>query len=98
MFIGLIILVIYLIILAKNLVTTVKSTNKILQDAEVVTDVAQKRTTDVDGLLDDVISSVSGISGALKGEENKVQSLSSIAKAITSVIGMIEIRNKIAMI
>ena len=53
LFVALIIFVIYMIFVAKNLVVTVKSLNRVLEDTEVITDVAQKRTTDVDGIIDD---------------------------------------------
>ena len=47
LFIAVIVLVIYLIIIAKNLVKTIKETNKILTDAAVISKIAAEKTVPV---------------------------------------------------
>ncbi|MEG0662762.1 MAG: hypothetical protein RR472_05735, partial [Anaerovoracaceae bacterium] len=42
-FVGLIVLIVYLVILTKALIESVQRTNRILEDAEKITAVAQKR-------------------------------------------------------
>ena len=45
---------------------------------------------EVDGLLDDVTTSMGGVKNALHGNENLVQSLSSVGKAVSSLVGMLK--------
>ena len=71
-FVALFILIIYMIFFIKNLTTTIKHTNSILEDAKVMTDIAQKRTKDVDEIIDDVSDSFGGISNALKDRKTYV--------------------------
>ena len=88
-FIALIALIIYLIVMLKNLTATLQQTNSVLEDVKVMTDVAQKRTTQIDDAMDDVLGAVSGISRSFKGEEGTVQALSSLAKSTTSLVNLI---------
>jgi len=85
---GAIVLIVYLIVLIKNVVVTVKHTNQIMADAEVITKIARERTEEVNGVLDDVVESVTGVATALKGKESIIRSLSSIASAITSLVNI----------
>lgn len=93
-FLGLIVLIIYMIFFVKNLTVVLKSTNSILKDTKVITDIAQKRAKDADEMMDDVFSSVRGINNALKGNEGTVQSVASVGKAVSSLIGMLKDREK----
>ena len=60
-------------------------TNKILEDASVVTELASKRSKDVDGIIDNVSESVGSISKAIKGEQNTFAAIASIVKAAAAV-------------
>ncbi len=82
LFIAIIILVIYLIIIAKNLVKTIKETNKILQDAAVVSKIAAEKAVQIDGVVDDVQAAVSDLSKAVRGEQNLVATFSNMIKAL----------------
>ena len=85
LFIALIILVIYLTLLAKNLIKTIKETNKILADTSVISGIAADKATQVDAIVDDVQSAVSDLSQAVKGQQNFV---SNIVKAIGSLVAI----------
>ena len=85
LFAALVILVIYLILLAKNLIVTVKETNKILKDAAVVSGVAADKAVQVDAVIGDVQSAVADISQAVKGQQNLIGALSNIVKAFGSL-------------
>ena len=74
LFIAVIVLVIYLIIIAKNLVKTIKETNKILTDA-VISKIAAEKTVQVESIVDDVQAAVSDLSKAVRGQ-NLVSTLS----------------------
>jgi hypothetical protein len=64
--IGGIILIAYLIVLVRNLNETLKKANVVIEEAHVVTEIAAKRAQEVDGIVDDVSSSVKSISDNLK--------------------------------
>ena len=82
------ILLFYGIILLKNLVATVKHTNKILEDAQVVSKITADRAKEVDKAVSDAVSAVSGISDSIKGNQ-------SIWSALATVINTIAALNKI---
>lgn len=85
---ALIVLVVFLIVMVSNLTTTLKHTNRVMDDVEVVSAIAKKRAVDVDEIVDNVSGSVKGMAEAFKGQETALQALSAIAKAISSVIGI----------
>jgi len=87
---GAFVLILYVIFFFKNLITTVKHTNTIMADAEVITKIAKERTEDVDKMMDGLAESVTGITSALKGKESFIRSLSSIASAITSIVNILK--------
>lgn len=86
----LIVLVIFLIVLVVKALGTLKTVNQILEDAKPIASVANKRVNEVDGLLDDVTTSMGGVKNALHGNENLVQSLSSVGNAVSSLVGMLK--------
>ena len=80
------ILVIYLIRVLKRLLTTLQTSNEILQNVESITDVAEKRTEAVDLILDGVTKKVQDMASSRKGKDTVVKQLSIIANAITTII------------
>ena len=93
-FIAATVLLIYLIVLVKHGIETIKRTNRILADTEAMTAIATKRTKDLDGIVEDVSGMVTGITESYKGNESAVKSLSKLVSAITSIIGMLKKGNK----
>lgn len=79
------ILLIYLIVLVRNLIPSVKILNKILKDAEVVTDVAAEGAEEAKIVLKNVSSSVSSVSDAIKGNQNVVAAITSVINALGSL-------------
>jgi len=80
-----IILIGYLIVVAKNLVTTIKELNKILEDTSVITNVAAERSVEVNGMIDDIQSAVADVSQAVKGEVGVIGSFANVTKAVLSL-------------
>ena len=80
------ILVIYLIRVLKKLLSTLQTSNEILQNVESITDVAEKRTEAVDLILDGVTKKVQDMASSRKGKDTVVKQLSIIANAITTII------------
>ena len=87
---GLLVLIIYCIALMKNLVTTVKHANKILEDAQVISKIAADKSKEVDQIATDVIDAVSNVSEIIKGNQNKISALTSIIKALTSLKNIVK--------
>jgi cell division protein FtsB len=52
--IALFVLLIYLAVLAKNLITTVKNANKVIEDASVVSGIASDKATELDDIVGDL--------------------------------------------
>lgn len=83
-----IILGVYLIQFFRNLIVTVKSSNEILEDVNVMTKIAKKRTEDLDNAIGNVSESVESITNAIKGHESILKQLSTIGAAISSIVGI----------
>jgi hypothetical protein len=87
--IGLIILVFYGAYLIRHLVATVKSLNKILADTEVISEIAARRSKDVDKLIGDATESVGSFADIVKGNQNAIAALTSIVNALGSLKNLI---------
>ncbi|MGC2874173.1 hypothetical protein ACPW7J_13225 [Ihubacter sp. rT4E-8] len=79
---ALVILVVYLIIMAKNLLKTVKETNQILADTAVISGIAAEKAVQIDGMITDVQSAVSDLSEAVRGQQNLVAAAASLVKSL----------------
>jgi ABC-type transporter Mla subunit MlaD len=92
--IGLIILVFYGAYLIRNLAATVKSVNKILADAEVISEIAAKRSKDVDRLIGDATESMGSLADIIKGNQSTIAALTSIINALGSLKNLIRFDKK----
>ena len=82
-----IILVIYLIVAVYNLIKTLKKAQVVLEDFEVVSKVASKRSQQIDKAIDDMSQKV-------KSGKNIFQSLPVIISVITKIAGVVGQKNK----
>ncbi|MGI6733686.1 MAG: hypothetical protein ACOX4J_10050 [Anaerovoracaceae bacterium] len=87
--IALIILICYCIFLVKNLIPAAKTLNRILEDTARITGAAADGAEGAKKMIDDMSESVSVVSDALKGNEGFFRGLTSLFKAITSLIGLL---------
>ena len=85
LFIAIVILLIFCMVLVKNLTGTVQQTNKILEDVQVVTKISAERAQDVDKIITDVAESASNLSSALKSNQGTIASIASLFKSIASL-------------
>jgi len=83
--IGAIVLLIYLIVLFKNLIVTVKKANKILDDANVVTSITASRATEVNGVVDDVVGALGSVATSVKGNQSTMAAVSTLINALGSL-------------
>jgi uncharacterized protein YoxC len=88
--IAVIVLVVYLVRLLKKLMITLEHANKILEDVEVVSDIAANRSKDLDGIIGNVSESASELSAAIKGNQNIVSAATSVVKAVAAVKKVID--------
>lgn len=86
---ALVVLVIFLIVAVKNLVTTIKKTNKILEDVSVVSDVAAKKAVEIDGIIGDVQGAVSDIAEAVRGTST-ISAVANVVKAAGSIASTVK--------
>ncbi|MDO4746184.1 MAG: DUF948 domain-containing protein [Bacillota bacterium] len=92
--IAVVVLIVYLIQMLKKLMVTLDHANKILEDVEVVSDIAANRSKDIDGIITNVSGSVSDLSEAIKGKQNVVSAATSVVKAAVAVKKVIDKENK----
>ena len=86
---ALVVLVIFLIVAVKNLVTTIKKTNKILEDAAVISEVAAKKAVEVDEIVGDVHGVVSDLAKAVQGTST-IGAVTNVVKAAGSVASTVK--------
>ena len=85
-----VVLVIYLVRLLKKMMITLEHANKILEDVEVVSEIAANRSKDLDGIIGNVSESAAEISAAVKGNKNVVAAAASVVKAAAAVKKAVE--------
>jgi uncharacterized protein YoxC len=76
-----VVLIIYLIAFVRGMIETLKKANAVLDEAHTVTGIAAKRVEQVDGIIDDISSSVKSISDNFKGN-------TSLTKVIAAVVNL----------
>lgn len=83
--VGIIALLLYLIILVKNLVPSAKSLAKIMEDAEVISGVAKDSALEAEQVMGDVTATVSTIADIVKGNQSIVGAMTNIINALGSL-------------
>ncbi len=92
--IAVVILVVYLVRVLKRLMATLEHTNKILEDVEVISDIAANRSKDLDGIIDNISESTSNLSEAVKGKQNIISAVTSVIKAAATLKNVISKEDK----
>lgn len=85
-----IVFLIYLSLLMKKLIGTLKEVDVILKDSQVITSIAADKATKVDGIIDGVGETVDSVVGAVKGNQNVVNAVTTIVNATSSLAGLIK--------
>src|SRR5665647_2638797 len=83
--IGLIVLLMYCVVLVKNLVYTIKLTNKILEDSKVITSIAADRAKEIDSIVGDVSVSVGSFAESIKGNQSAIKALTIIVNTLGAI-------------
>ncbi|MDD2189902.1 MAG: hypothetical protein PHV71_03710 [Eubacteriales bacterium] len=87
---AILVLLVYCIVFVKNLIPVIKNTNKILEDAQVISGIAADNAKEMDKLVGDLTSSVSSISDIIKGNQSVVAALTSLINAIGSIKNLLQ--------
>ena len=85
-----IVCLIYFSLLMKKLIGTLKEVDVILKDSQVVASIAADKATKVDGIIDGVGETVDSVVGAVKGNQNVVNAVTTIVNATSSLAGLIK--------
>lgn len=87
---AVLVLLIYCIILIRNLIPAIKTLNNVLEDVEAITDTTSTGVVEASKLVSEIGASISAVSGNLKGRESTLQSLTTLVKSVSSAIGLIK--------
>ncbi len=87
--IALLVLLGYCIALIKNLIVTIKHTNKILEDTEVITAITASKAQAIDGIINDVSETVGNVSDFINGTASPIKAISVIINAAAAVKSII---------
>ncbi len=90
--IAAIICLVFLAKVFKRLIVTVEKSNEILDDVKSMTEIAERRSRDLDNMVGNITDSVEGITEAIKGNETIIKQLSAIASAVSSIAGIFNSR------
>ena len=90
LYLALIILVVFVTIFFKHLITTLKTTNKVLQDATVVSKIAANRASEIDGAIGDLKEAAADISQAVKGQQNLIGAAANLIKAFGTLTAIFQ--------
>ena len=85
-----IVFLIYLTLLMKKLIGTLKEVDVILKDSQVITSIAADKATKVEGIIDGVGDTVNSVVSAIKGNQNVVNAATSVVNAASSLSGLIK--------
>lgn len=82
---AILVLIIYCINFVRNLIPTIKSLNKILEDTQIITGIAAENAQGVQKIISDVSNSVGSVSDIIKGNQSVVAALTSLINAVGSL-------------
>lgn len=82
--IAIAILIIYIALFFRSLIMNLKNTNKILQNVEGMTKILEKRTNQIDGVVDNVTENMEKTAEALESE-SLLKQISNIATAVNLI-------------
>ena len=85
-----VILLVYLILLLRKVIGTLKAVDALLEDAKTVTEIAARRTQDVDGMVGGIVEAAGILADGVKGNQNIAKAASGIVNATASCVGIIK--------
>lgn len=87
--VGVLVLIFYVILFFKNLITGIKSLNVVMKDVEEITSVAASRTKDVDKVITNVTDTVETLTENIRENKSTVGFIGKTISFLTSLKGFI---------
>lgn len=87
--IAVIVLLIYIIMLVRSLIPTVKKMNEVLEDVQAITHAASETTETLQHAIGNMSESTSILYQSIKGNQNVIAAFTSLINAITSLRSII---------
>ncbi len=87
---ALFVLIVYLILMVRNMIPALKSVSKILKDTEVISGVAADSTKEVEKIVVGLSSSVGSLSEVIKGNQSVVAALTSVINSLASLKNLLK--------
>ena len=84
------ILLVYLILLLRKVIETLTRVDALLADTKNITEVASRRTSDIDHLMEGVVDAAGIVTDAVKGNQNFAKAASSVVNATASCVGILK--------
>ena len=84
------ILLVYLILLLRKVIETLKHLDAVLADTKNITEVAARRTEDIDQLVDGVVDAAGIVTDAVMGNQNLAKAAASVVNATASCVGILK--------
>jgi len=84
------VLLVYLILLLRKVIETLKHVDALLTDTKSITEVASRRTSDIDRLVSGVVDAAGIMTDAVKGNQNIAKAASSVVNATASCVGILK--------
>lgn len=84
------ILLVYLILLLRKVIETLKHLDAVLADTKNITEVAARRTEDIDHLVDGVVDAAGIVTDAVMGNQNLAKAAASVVNATASCVGILK--------
>lgn len=89
-----IVLLYQLIVLIRNLLPSVKSMAKIMDDTSVITGAAKVGAEDVAGLVSELSGSISDVVGILHGNKSRLSAITNLTNTLTNLVALVKSRKK----
>lgn len=84
------ILLVYVILVLRKLIDTLKKVDLLLEDSKTITEVASRRTRDIDGMVGGMTDAVGIVVNAVKGNQNMAKAATSVVNAAASCAGIVK--------
>ncbi|MCI8609839.1 MAG: hypothetical protein HFE73_09365 [Firmicutes bacterium] len=84
---------VYLILLLRKLIGTLKQVDLLLSDTKTMTEIASRRSRQMDEKMDGILDTVGVVVDAVKGNQSVVKATTNIVNAASSFMGIVK-KNK----
>jgi hypothetical protein len=80
-----VVLIVFITVAVANMIKTLKGVNEILEDVQVMTDIAAERSKQVNEVVDDVVETIKETNVKVRGNKNIIKAASSVGSLIIAI-------------